>query len=71
MINVPELDYCTIDKLYNSNISDSIGEITDAVEELIDNGCVIKTQDNRLAIDKHLLTKMQIVSGYKTVNLEV
>ena len=71
MMNVPELDYCTIDKLYNNNISDSIGEITDAVEELIDNGCVIKTQDNRLAIDKHLLTKMRIVSGYKTVTLEV
>ena len=39
MINIPELDYCTIDKLYNNNRLNSIAELTDAVEELIATHC--------------------------------
>lgn len=70
MINEPELDYCTIDKLYDSNSSDTISDITEAVNELIGKGCLIKTAENKLAVDKHLLVKMQIVSGSRTVNLE-
>ncbi len=70
MINEPELDYCTMDKLYNSNSADGIADITDAVEELISKGCLIKTSENKLAVDKHLLVQMQIVSGSSNINVE-
>ncbi len=61
MINIPELDYCTIDKLYNNNRLNSITEITNAVEELIAKHCIIKTSDNRLAVDKKIVANMKII----------
>lgn len=70
MINVPELDYCTIDKLYNNNILDSIADITDAVEELIDNNCVIKLCDKRLAVNKNIIVNMKLKSGSYQENYE-
>ena len=61
MINIPELDYCTIDNLYNNNRLNSIAELTDAVEELIATHCIIKTSDNRLAVDKKIVANMEII----------
>ena len=61
MINVPELDYCSLSELCQSNPADSPDEIEMAVNELHKNGIVIFIEDNILAVDKHVITQMKVV----------
>ena len=61
MINLPEMDYCDFSKLCDMNPVDSPTVIENAVEELLNEGCIIKINENILAVDKHVLTKMKVI----------
>lgn len=61
MINLPEMDYCNFSKLCEMNPADSPAVIKAAVEELLNEGCIIKINGKILAVDKHVVTKMKVV----------
>lgn len=61
MVNVPELDYCNLSKLYESNPANSPDEIKNAIMELLRQGLVITVGNDIFAVDKHVLTKMKVV----------
>ena len=71
MTNVPELDYCTIDDLYRMNPVSSVRKINRIIDELLDNKCLIKTDDNRLAVNKAVIAEsMQVIHGNLLLRME-
>lgn len=71
MVNMTELDYCTRNDLYRSNPADTAFKINRAVDELISNGCIVETHDNRLAVNKVMIAqKMKLVHGNLLIRME-
>lgn len=71
MINVPELDYCTFNKLCQSNPADNPDEIKEAVNELHKEGFIIFVDENILAVNKHIITQMKERSLRGELNVNI
>lgn len=61
MLNVPENDYCTVEKLHAAIPADSLAEIRSALNELIENKYVFKIGDRIYAVNKWKIPQMQII----------
>lgn len=70
MLNDPESDYCTIDKLCTIIPKSKRSEIKKAVDELLENNYLIEISDNRVAVNKQIIVNMKIMHGYIFFNME-
>ena len=60
MLNVPEFDNVTIEKLSEAS-SDSEDVVRNAIDLLIEKGYVIKTKENKYCVDKEKILEMKKV----------
>ena len=70
MLNDPESDYCTIDKLCTIIPKAKKSDMKNAVDELLENNYLIEISDNRVAVNKYIIVKMKIMHGYIFFNME-